>query len=83
MQQKPKTFIIHSKNKEKTMILLEYLKKQGISQVEMAKKLSVTAQTISNYIVGRSKPTIPMRRYIALCTNNEVTEADWDVKTQV
>lgn len=52
----------------------EYRKKKGLSQAQLAKKLSIRQQTISSYESGRTSPKPYLMQQIAEALDTTVTE---------
>ena len=52
-----------------------FLKKKNISQNEIAMKLAVTKQTVSNWV--NSTVQIPLKHIVALLTEYEYLDAKW------
>jgi predicted transcriptional regulator len=59
------------------MKLSEYLKKQGLSQQDLAEMLGITQAAVGRYITKGSIPRRPILRKLAEITGNEVTFQDF------
>lgn len=58
------------------MQLAEWMKKNNISQTELARRIDVFPNQINNVIRGRHKPTLKLANKIKNETNGEVTLDD-------
>lgn len=66
------------------MDLHTYLKLSGMTQIQFAKQLDVTVQTVRNYLSWRRKPNLNIAARIEMLTKGKVTVHDlmgyWEAK---
>jgi transcriptional regulator with XRE-family HTH domain len=59
------------------MLLVEFLKKEKMTQCQFSKKLGVTRVAITHYCTGKRKPFTKTMEKIIKATNGEVTPNDF------
>ena len=62
------------------MTLQEYMDKEGVSAVNMARKIRCSRQQIYNYADGTNLPSLKVAARIEEETNGAVTLYDWVIK---
>lgn len=58
------------------MTLKEWMKREGLTQPEAAKRLGVSQQNVSNWVRGKNTPSLRVALAIARATRGAVTAAD-------